>query len=362
MKYFYLKKFFKNKKILITGHTGFKGSWLTYLLLKFGAHIIGLSLPPDYYPNLFQTLGLRKHIKNYFLDIRDFQGLKRVINKEKPEIIIHLAAQSIVKMGYDNPLDTFEINTLGTVNLLEAIRITNSPKALLVVTTDKVYENLENGKPFREEDKLGGHDPYSASKASAEIAIFSYIRSFYSGKEAKTFIATARSGNVLGGGDWQRYRLVPDIVRAVFENKKLIIRYPNAVRPWQFVLEPLFGYLLLIKKLYQEGRKYIGAWNFGPSSKNYCAVEEIVRRSFKILQKDEVLNIFLENNPIKEVQVLKLNSSKAKKYLRWEAKMGINEILWLTMEWYRNYYQNRKSIIDFTDKQIEYFLKRNNIK
>ena len=222
-----LQKFFKDKRVLITGHTGFKGSWLTQVLLNWGATISGVALKPNTKPSLFQTLGLEKKISNNFCDIRDFKKISEIVKKEKPEIVFHLAAQPLVRDSYDDPLYTFETNIMGTANILQAIKETNTARAAVIITTDKVYENKESGLPFKENDKLGGYDPYSASKAAAEIVISSYIKSFFNltnyNKKHKTLIASARAGNVLGGGDWQKDRLIPDIVRAVFEKKEKII-------------------------------------------------------------------------------------------------------------------------------------------
>jgi len=285
-----IKKFFKDKKILITGHTGFKGGWLTQMLLNWGAKISGIALRPNTKPNLFEALKLKEKIKNYFWDIRDFKNISKIIKREKPEIIFHLAAQPLVRESYNNPLYTFETNIIGTANVLESIRDLKSVKAVIIVTTDKVYENKNIDHSFKESDKLGGTDPYSSSKAASEIIVNSYIKSFFQtlnyAKTHFTLIASARSGNVLGGGDWQKDRLIPDIIRAIFEKKeKIIIRNPSAIRPWQYVLEPLFGYLLLAKNLYEGRTDFVGPWNFGPLKNNYVSVEELVKLALKILKR-----------------------------------------------------------------------------
>lgn len=354
-----LQKFFKNKKVLITGHTGFKGSWLTQILLNWGAKVSGIALKPNTKPSLFQILGLEKKIRNHFCDIRDFKKISEIIKKEKPEIIFHLAAQPLVRDSYDNPLYTFETNIIGTANILQAIKETNTVKAVVIITTDKVYENKESGLPFKENDKLGGYDPYSASKAAAEIVIGSYIRSFFNpvdyNKKHKTLIASARAGNVLGGGDWQKDRLVPDIVRAVFERKeKIIIRNPKAIRPWQYVLEPLFGYLLLSEKLYQGKKELCGAWNFGPKESNYLTVEQLTKTAIKILGQGsyEIKRDYGKH----EARLLKLDSNKAKKLLGWQSQLGIETILEFACDWYKAFY-GKKNIIDLTNQQINYFFK-----
>ncbi len=354
-----LKRFYKNKKILITGNTGFKGSWLTQILTNFQAKIVGLGLPPPTDPNLFQILSLDRLIKTYYGDIRDYSFVRKVIKKVKPEIIFHLAAQSLVRDSYDNPLYTFETNIIGTANILQAIKEVTTVKAALLITTDKVYENKENGIPFKEDDKLGGYDPYSASKAAADIIINSYIKSFFNprdfDKKHKTLIASARSGNVIGGGDWQKDRLIPDIVRAILEKKEqLVIRSPEAIRPWQYVIEVLFGYLLLVEKLYKGKKEFSGAWNFGPTNKNCLTVKELLEKALEILGGGSYI---ISNREAKhEAQLLLLDSSKAKKSLGWQSKLAIDRILRDTFIWYKKFYQGEK-MIDFTNQQINSFLR-----
>jgi len=352
-----LSKFYKGKRILITGHTGFKGSWLTQILLNWGAQISGIALKPNTKPSLFQTLELERKIRNNFCDIRDFKKISKIIKKEKPEIIFHLAAQPLVRDSYDDPLYTFETNVIGTTNILQTIKESNTVKAAVIITTDKVYENKENGIPFKEDDKLGGYDPYSASKAAAEILIDSYIKSFFNptdyNKKHKTLIASARAGNIIGGGDWQKDRLVPDLIRAIFEKKKeMIIRNPDAIRPWQFVLEVLYGYLLLARQLYEGKREFSGAWNFGPSSKNYVTVEELIRIAFKILKKGSY-KIKRDLNK-HEVRVLKLDSSKSKEILGWQSLLSIKTVLELTLDWYQAYYKG-ENVLELSNQQIEVF-------
>ena len=354
-----LQKFFKNKKILITGHTGFKGSWLTQILLNWEAKISGVALKPNTKPSLFETLELEEKIRNNFCDIRNFKKISEIIKREKPEIIFHLAAQALVRDSYDDPLYTFDTNIIGTANILQAIKETNTVRAAVIITTDKVYKNKESGRSFKENDKLGGYDPYSASKAAAEIVIDSYIKSFFNpadyNKKHKTLIASARSGNVIGGGDWQKDRLIPDIVRAVFEKKeKIIIRNPNAVRPWQYVLESLYGYILLAEKLYKAKREFSGAWNFGPHNKNYLTVEELIKRALKILKRGSYG--IKKDYGKHEAQLLKLDSNKAKKLLGWQSQLDIETILEFTFNWYKAFYE-KKNIIDLTNQQINSFLK-----
>ncbi len=280
--------FFKNKKVLVTGHTGFKGAWLSQILLNWGAEITGIALKPNTDPNLFNLLGIKNDIKNYFCDIRDFKKIKGVIEKEKPKIVFHLAAQPLVRDSYDDPLYTFETNIIGTANILQAVKEINCVRSAVMITTDKVYEE-KTGIYYKEDDKLGGHDPYSSSKAGAEIVINSYMKSFFSpenyNKTCKTLISSARSGNVIGGGDWQKDRILPDFVRAIFEKREnLVIRNPNSIRPWQYILWSLYGYMLLAKGLYEGKKEFSGAWNFGPDKEGYLTVEELAKRAFRILK------------------------------------------------------------------------------
>ncbi len=352
------QSFFRNKKVLITGHTGFKGSWLSKILLNWGADVTGIALRPDTKPSLFNALGIKNDIKNYFCDIGDFKKVKEIILKEKPEIVFHLAAQPLVRDSYDDPLYTFETNIIGTANVLQAIKEFGGVKSAVIITTDKVYENKEDGVLYKEDDKLGGYDPYSSSKAGAEIVISSYIRSFFNpkdyAKEHKTLIASARSGNVIGGGDWQKDRIISDIVRAVFEKKgELTIRNPKSIRPWQYVLEDLEGYLLLAKKLYEGKKEFSGAWNFGPDSAENClTVEELAKKSFKILKKGSY--IVKRDFTKHEAKIVKLNIDKAKNILGWRPILNINKTLELTLDWYKSFY-NKENIINLTDRQIKLF-------
>lgn len=352
-----LQNFFQNKKVLITGHTGFKGSWLSQTLLNWGAKIAGVALKPSTSPNLFSLLELKGKINNYFVDIRNFQNIKEIFEKEKPEIVFHLAAQPLVRDSYDNPLYTFETNIIGTANILEAIKEVGSVKSTVVITTDKVYEYKGKNYLYKENDKLGGYDPYSSSKAGAEIVIDSYIKSFFNpkdyGRRYKTLIASARSGNVIGGGDWQKDRIFPDIIRAIFEKKeKLIIRNPDSIRPWQYVVEPLYGYILLAKKLYQGKKEFSGAWNFGPNKGNYLTVRELTEKTLGMLKKGSY--IIKRDFTKYEVDSLRLNINKAKNILGWQPTFNLDKTLEFTLDWYQKFY-NRGGILDLTNQQIESF-------
>lgn len=352
-----LRKFFKNKRILITGHTGFKGSWLANILLNWGSDISGIALKPSTNPNLFSLLGIEKNINNHFADIRNFKKVKEIILKENPEIIFHLAAQPLVRDSYDDPLYTFETNIIGTVNVLEAIKEVGGIKSAVIITTDKVYEEKNRACYYKENDKLGGYDPYSSSKAGAEIVINSYIKSFFNPrnykKHHKTLIASARSGNVIGGGDWQKDRIMPDIIRAIFEkNEKIVIRNPNSIRPWQYVLEPLYGYLLLAEKLYEGEKNLSGAWNFGPKEKNYLTVGSLVEKTLKMLKKGS--RVIKKDSTKHEADFLRLDISKAKTILGWRPTFDFDRTLKLTLDWYRTFY-NKKEVINVTNQQIKLF-------
>ncbi|MEK9180191.1 MAG: CDP-glucose 4,6-dehydratase [Patescibacteria group bacterium] len=258
-----IKDFYKGKKVLVTGHTGFKGAWLAEILLYCGAKVSGVGLKPDTRPNLFGLLRLERKLGNHFADVRNFKNLRTVILKEKPEIVFHLAAQPLVRRSYDDPLYTFETNIMGTANVLQAVKEYGKVRSAVIITTDKVYKHKHPGRAFEEEDELGGRDPYSASKAAAEIVIDSYARSFFSaedyGAAHKTLVASARAGNVIGGGDWSEDRLLPDIVKNIFTSEgKIIIRNPGHVRAWQHVLDPLCGYLLLARELYEGKKDFLG--------------------------------------------------------------------------------------------------------
>ena len=334
--------FWKNKKILITGHTGFKGSWLTLILHGLGSKITGYALNPISKPNFFDGLNLSRFLhKDYRNNILNFKKLKSVILKEKPQIIFHLAAQSSVLESYKTPISTINSNVLGTANLLEAIKFSKTVKSLVIATTDKVYLNLEEKKPFNENDKLGGHDLYSGSKAAAEIITQSFTKSFFSKKNCN--IATVRSGNCIGGGDWTKDRIVKDCAESFLRNKKLIIRSPNATRPWQHVIEPLHGYLRLVEKLNSKnGYKYIGSWNFGPSKVN-LSVLNLAKLGKKILNSKS--KIIINKTKFKnkhEAKYLSLNSSKSLKYLKWKVYMSPEKSLNLTFNWFQCFYLKKE--------------------
>lgn len=348
-----MKNFFKDKRVLITGHTGFKGAWLSQVLLSFGARVVGVSLDPPTSPNLFEVLSLQDRLTHYRADIRDLDKLQEILRKEKPEAIFHFAAQALVREGYRDPHFTFSTNVLGTVNVLEAMRRVGGVEAVVVATTDKVYENKGIRYPYKEEDVLGGKDPYSASKAAADISTQSFIKSFFQaenlGRTHETGVAIVRAGNLIGGGDWGKDRLLPDIARSVCEEgKKVLVRNPKSVRPWQHVLDPIQGCLLLAKELSLGNKNAVGAWNFGPKETDFLTVEEIVKRSLAILAQGEYE--IVPDNEKPEEAILTLDASKAH-HLGWQSRYHIDDALDRTLEWYKHFYE-RKPVIKITDEQI----------
>ena len=329
---------------MVTGHTGFKGSWLCEMLLGFGADVSGYALEPNTKPNLFSILGLDKRMSSHITDIRDFDKLRSVIEEEKPQVLLHLAAQPLVRASYTEPKYTFETNVMGTVNALEAVRQTNCVKSAVMITTDKVYENPEDGHAFKENDPLGGHDPYSASKAADEIVISSYARSFFN-KTGQPLIASARAGNVIGGGDWSADRLIPDIIRAKASGQTLVLRSPNAVRPWQHVLDPLYGYLLLARRLAEGERSLAGAYNFAPSGGSSLTVEQIAKMA-GVKYKVQV------ESDKHEAQTLHLDATKAREKLGFRPRLGFDEALAWTLKWYESEAAG-DDMAAFTKKQIK---------
>ncbi len=355
-----MKSFYKHKKVLITGHTGFKGAWLTQILLNWEATVIGVSLAPNTNPSLFDVLSLEKRIKNYFTDIRDKEALEKIFTDEKPDIVFHLAAQPIVRTSYDDPLGTIDTNVMGTAYVLEAVRKNPSIASVVVITTDKVYENKEWHYAYRENDALGGYDPYSSSKAAADIVANSYIQSFFNPKDFgikhNTLVAIARAGNVIGGGDWAEYRLIPDVIKAIYHDDTHVeIRNPESVRPWQHVLEPLSGYLMLGQGLYEKKVALSGVWNFGPNNESFVSVRELAEGAKKILGKgDYKIN---PDTTKHEATLLKLDINKATALLKWKPELNFPDTLSLTFLWYKNYYEKEEDVVEFTNMQINNFFK-----
>jgi CDP-glucose 4,6-dehydratase len=351
-----LDNFFKKKKIIITGHTGFKGSWLVAWLDLLGARIIGISNGYTSSPSHYRLLKL-KNIHNKLIDIRNINSLKKVFREYQPDFVFHLAAQSIVKKSYEQPLNTWSTNTIGTINVLEALREVKKKCAAIIITSDKAYENLEIARGYHENDRLGGKDPYSASKASADIAIKSYVDSFFNAKKNKVFIATARAGNVIGGGDWSVNRLIPDCIRSWSKKNKVIIRNPSSTRPWQHVLEAVYGYILLAINLYKNKNLHGESFNFGPQNhQNYkvIALVKLMRNNWK--------NVFwkvLKSNRknYKESSLLKLNSKKANIKLKWKSVLKFRETVFLVSDWYKNFYKDPKKTQKLTVNQIKEYQK-----
>lgn len=339
-----------DRPVLVTGHTGFKGSWLSFLLKALGAKVSGYSLAPSSRPNLFELTGLENEINNHFIgDVRELGDLKKAIDCSQPEVIFHLAAQPLVRESYRYPLTTWSTNVMGTVNLIEAARNSSTVKAIVVVTTDKCYENKEWAWGYRENDPLGGHDPYSASKACAEIVADSYRRSFLA--SSNILIATARAGNVIGGGDWSLDRLIPDLVRAFSSSEKLIIRNPQATRPWQHVLDALGGYIILAEKLLSKDISSAKAFNFGPEKSDNRSVEELLKEIQLIWP---TLSWDYDDNAeaLHEATYLYLDSSLAISELSWKPAWHFVEAVKRTTEWYQSYFDDPTSAIKITRKQI----------
>lgn len=351
------KEFWNGKKVLITGHTGFKGSWLCLMLHKMGSDVYGYSLEPPTVPSLYEDANINKLVTSFIGDIRDYEKLLHVVQTVKPEIVIHMAAQAIVKKSYKNPVDTYTINIIGTVNLLEAIRHTPGIKAVVNVTTDKCYENKEWHWGYREIDPMGGYDPYSNSKGCSELVTAAFRNSFFNEKDYikhGVAIASARSGNVIGGGDWAEDRLVPDFMRAMSEDRKVLIRNPYAIRPWQYVLEPLRGYLMLATKLYNEGPKYGEAWNFGPNYEDIHNVEWMIRNICDLWGEGASYSIDTDKQP-HEASYLKLDSSKSNVELGWVPQTTVEQCLKLTVDWYK--YYKKSSANELCNSQINEFLR-----
>ena len=324
-------KFWKNKKIYITGHTGFKGAWLCIILNLLKSKIYGYALKPSS-NSLFEKSKIKKNLlSNTYSDINNLKKLKQDIKNIKPEIVFHLAAQPLVLDSYRNPLKTFNTNVMGTINLLESIKNIKSIKSVIIITTDKVYKVGIKNKSYSEDDELGGIDPYSASKASAELAVNSYIRSFYENSLLKNRVSTARAGNVIGGGDYSKERLLPDIIKSIKNKATLKVRNPNSVRPWQHVIDPLVGYLILAQKQYSGMLKTSNyAWNFGPNKNNFKKVIDIIEF---IKKKQKFKYTLFKTNRDKETKILKLNSKKSKQKLKWSPKWNLKKTLDKIIEW-----------------------------
>ncbi|MDP1842866.1 MAG: CDP-glucose 4,6-dehydratase [Sediminibacterium sp.] len=356
-----ISSFYKGKKVFLTGHTGFKGSWLLYWLNSMGATVMGYSLKPLTEQDLYYKINGDELCDSVIGDIRDAAKLEASLLAFQPDVVFHLAAQPLVLRSYKEPELTYETNVLGTGNLLKALRNLDKPCSIVLITTDKVYENKEWIYPYRENDRLGGYDPYSSSKAACEILIQSYRQSFFNPKQFglhKKGIAVARAGNVIGGGDWSENRIIPDIVRSLSTNTKVLVRNPNAVRPWQHVLEPLGGYLLLGQRLFEEPLKYGEAWNFGPHLSDTFPVSALVQRAVTIWGSGEI-EILQNAEQVHEAGLLKLDISKAHALLNWYPILSCDEAIGKTINWYKAATDSKAT--DLVAKDInEYLAQANN--
>lgn len=348
----HLSEFYRKKRVLITGHTGFIGSWLTKWLEMMNADICGCSLDPPTNPNMYGVLNLKKKITDLRIDVRHRDRLRKAIFEFQPEIVFHLAAQPLVLESFDNPVDTFEVNVVGTVNLLDCLRKMDSVKSIVVVTSDKAYRNDEWVYPYRETDPLGGKDPYSASKSCQDIVVASFRNSYFT--DTGVSISSARAGNVIGGGDWAKNRIVPDLVRGIVDRRTVAIRNPNAVRPWQHVIEPVSGMLMLAERM-RGDVSYSGAWNFGPDNQNKISVRNLAdkfigywgRGNYKIQKRTEV----------KEPNYLQLDISKVKQELGWSPTYDIDMSVKKTVEWYKQFYRSKRLSEEMTAEQIASYRK-----
>ena len=347
-------RFWQGKRVLITGHTGFKGGWLSMWLSMKGAGVIGYALEPPTDPNFFTACGLGGRIKSVIGDIRDLATLKSVLVNNEPEILIHMAAQALVRPSYENPVDTYATNVMGTVNVLESARQCPSVKTVLIITSDKCYENREWYWGYREIDPMGGHDPYACSKGCAELVTSSYRKSFFPASRYQQHgvaLASARAGNVIGGGDWARDRLLPDVFRAVLAGSEVKIRYPSAVRPWQHVLDPLHGYLCLMERLHEKGTDFADGWNFGPDDTNCQPVSQIISDLKKILGNRLVWSQDGNAHP-HEATYLKLDCSKAYQRLGWRSRLDLYTALEWTAAWY-DAFANGEDVALLSENQIK---------
>lgn len=349
---------YKGKKVFLTGHTGFKGSWLSLWLKTLGAEVMGYALEPETKPSMFAELNLDSKLNSVYGNILDTEKLERAMFDFKPDIVFHLAAQPLVRLSYYEPLLTYKTNVIGTLNVLEAARKTASVKAFVNVTTDKCYENKEINRGYKEDEPMGGYDMYSSSKGCVEIMSSSYRRSFLDNEsdEAKTYaMATARAGNVIGGGDWALDRLIPDCIRSINAEKRIEIRNPIAVRPWQHVLEPLSGYLLLGEKLLSDGKKFAQGFNFGPDEESVLTVAEVAERVVKEYGKGE---IFVgEKSPLHEAGLLMLNIDKARRVLNWTPSLNAKQAIKFTVDWYKAFYNKKEDMYEYSLMQIKNYEK-----
>ena len=345
-------EFWRARKVFLTGHTGFKGSWLSLWLQSLGAEVIGYALSPATQPNLYDLADVKKGMKSIQGDVLDLERLRRAVQEHKPEIVFHFAAQSLVRRSYDDPTGTYATNVLGTVHLLDAVRAAPSVQTVVIITSDKCYENRGDQRAYRESDRLGGADPYSSSKAAAELVTAAFRKSFFTPVKGQTGtgVASARAGNVIGGGDWAADRLIPDVIRAVLEGRNLLVRHPHAIRPWQHVLEPLCGYLMLAERLWQQPDRFSESWNFGPEESETLPVSTLLE-CFSKLWGPGVSWQFDESAHPHEAQCLKLDCTKSKVELGWEPRWNLNSALEATVQWYKAH-QSHQDVRRVAQEQI----------
>ena len=350
--------FFKGKRVLVTGHTGFKGSWLSIWLHELGAEVVGVSQEPFTNRDNFVLSGIgHKIMADLRANICDGQKMKEIFQKYQPEIVFHLAAQPLVRYSYEQPVETFEANVMGTIHIMEAIRSTNSVKVGVMITTDKCYDNKEQMRGYKEDDPFGGYDPYSSSKGACEIAIQSWRRSFFNpkdyGKKHHVSLASVRAGNVIGGGDWALDRIIPDCIRALEQDKVIDIRSPKAIRPWEHVLEPLSGYMLLAKKQWEQPTEFCEGWNFGPEPESVSTVWEVATELIKNYGKGQ-LKDSSDPNAVHEAKLLMLDITKAKTKLGWKPRMNMQQCMDLVADWYKRY--QKEDVYQLCVEEIEKFI------
>ena len=353
-----LRNTFSGKTVLITGHTGFKGSWLSIWLTHLGANVVGISIDVPSNPSNFHVSSVDNVMKDYRVDIRDADAVKEIIKEVEPDFVFHLAAQALVRPSYKNPLETVTTNAIGSANILDGLRVLNKKTIAIMITSDKAYDNVEWVWGYRETDRLGGKDPYSASKGMAEIAIRSYIESFFNTEYSNVRIGIARAGNVIGGGDWAVDRIVPDCMESWANNKTVDIRSPHATRPWQHVLEPLSGYLCLAERLHTSAEVHGEAYNFGPLADSNYPVSKLITEMSKYWNQVKWNDVSNSSEHVHEAGLLKLNCDKALFDLHWHAALGFEETVRMTVEWYKTYYQQPDlSMYDYSINQIEEYTK-----
>ena len=356
-----MKNYFKNKTVLVTGHTGFKGSWLISWLNQLGANVIGIALDPPTKISHFTEAKMANDITDLRIDIRDFSTLEKAIVKAQPDFVFHLAAQALVRLSYVSPIDTWQTNVLGTLHMLEALRKLKKPCVAVLITSDKCYDNVEWVWGYRENDAMGGSDPYSASKGAAELVIRSHIKSFFPKDQTQVHIASARAGNVIGGGDWAADRIIPDCVKAWSQKQIALLRNPHSTRPWQHVLEPLCGYLTLAIALVENPKLHGESFNFGPPSHQTQSVLNLVQQMARYWDQVRWQEAINDNTGPYESGLLKLNCDKALHYLKWQAVLNFEETVHLTVDWYKSYYEKPELIASVTRDQIKKYIKLSKI-